>query len=70
MTPPTADPSLWQFFLLYPERKTVDGNKILGWFADAVANKEVDYDGDPSEVNPDEAARLLEDAGLITVGRV
>lgn len=70
MVPPTADPKLWQFFLLYPERKTVDGAKILGWFADAVANKEVEYDGDVSEVGPDEAARMLEDAGIITVGRV
>lgn len=56
-----------KFRLTYPEYKTVDETKILGWYADAVANKECDS----LEIyNAVEAAEELENAGLITVAEV
>jgi hypothetical protein len=54
------------FFLLYPERKVVTATRILGWYSDALADGEVEGE---SDVDAFEAARILDEAGLITLGR-
>ena len=53
--------------LLYPESRIVTAEKILGWHADAVSNKEVEGGLDSQDVRG--AIEQLEDAGLITVAR-
>jgi hypothetical protein len=53
------------YSLLYPEHRTVSAVTILGWHADAVANKECEGGLDTDDVRG--AIEQLEDAGLITV---
>jgi len=55
---------MYQFRILYPERRVVSAEKILTWYQDAVANGEVDDLGAVSAII---AAQLLHEAGIITV---
>ena len=52
------------FYMIWPERRTVTAKQILGWYADALANEELE--GEPTQ-NAEEAARALDEAGLITL---
>lgn len=56
------------FHILFPENRVVTATQILQWYADAVDNKEVE-DSPEAAVYAPEAARLLDDAGLITLWR-
>ena len=53
--------------ILYPERRTVSPETIIGWARDAVADGEAsadDFDG-----SLESAKAILEDAGLVTFAR-
>jgi hypothetical protein len=52
------------FRLLYPERRVVSNELMLTWYADAVANGEVE---DMGALPSSTAARYLHDQGLITL---
>ncbi len=51
--------------VIWPERRYVDDSVIRRWYADAVANREVEETGlnDPREM-----AKELHGAGVITLG--
>lgn len=55
----------YKFNIVYPETRSVGEDTIRGWYADAVDNGEIE-EAD-HEVDLFEAARLLDDAGIITV---
>ncbi len=58
------------YHILYPDNRNVSAEKIVGWYNDAVSNGEVDaIDGDPT-LNVREAALALDDAGIISLGRL
>jgi hypothetical protein len=55
------------FHILWPEVKDVSSDTIEMWYADAVANDEID--ADLMNLNDNvEKAKALDDAGLITLG--
>ena len=54
------------YSILYPERRVVDEKTITTWYSDALANNELDLPHD-SVSDPDEQARALDEAGLITL---
>jgi hypothetical protein len=53
-------------YIIYPEYRCVDDRTIAGWYADAVANHEVE---DETATTVEEMAAALDDAGIITRGR-
>jgi hypothetical protein len=56
-----------KFEIIWPEKKLVSAEKILGWYRDAVMNGEIDGPEDPTSASPVFAARMLDEAGLITL---
>lgn len=52
--------------LIYPEACTVSAAKIDSGYSDAVANGDVEFEGD---LTTTEKAEALENAGLITLNR-
>jgi hypothetical protein len=52
------------FVLLYPEQRMVSGTQIRSWYRDAVANGQVE---DKGAIAAHQAAKLLHEAGLITL---
>jgi len=57
------------FHILYPDNRVVSADKILGWFNDACENGEIDGVENPQGANPHFAAKMLDQAGLITLAR-
>ena len=60
-----------QFYIVYPDRTMVSAEKIVGWYNDAVFNKEIDGDSIGGIFTPEDvrmAALALEDVGHITLG--
>ena len=59
-----------QFYIVYPEQRTVSAETIVVWYNDAVASNEIDGDVIDAFSREDAtlAALAMEDAGLITLG--
>lgn len=53
------------FKVIWPVSEAVDGLKILQWAEDAFANKQIEH----MPFNQFEAARALNEAGLITLSK-
>ena len=56
-----------QFHILYPDNRYVNAATILSWFADAVANAEIDGVENAAGYDAEAAAELLDNAGHITL---
>lgn len=59
-----SDKARKPFRIMYPERRVVSDEMMCVWYSDAVANGEVEDNG---FVSAREAAKLLHEAGLITL---
>lgn len=57
------------FHIIWPDNRRVPASKILGWYADARANGEIE-DAPENATNALAAARVLDHYGLITLGRI
>lgn len=58
------------YHILYPENRIVSAEKIVGWYQDAVSDGECEaIEGDPT-LNVRLCALALDDAGLISLGRL
>ena len=55
-------------FIIYPEKRWVPAKQIASWYADAIANKEIDTLRFPHCRTIAEMAAALDDAGIITRG--
>lgn len=57
------------YYIVYPEHRSIGADRILTWYADAYANKELDEPAtSPEHITSDEAARALDFIGHITLG--
>ncbi len=54
--------------IVWPERRWVSAKQIASWFADGVANNEIDPEYLDAKTTQEMAA-ALSDAGMITLGR-
>jgi hypothetical protein len=58
-----------QFYTVYPERRHVTARQVRDWYADAVANNELDPHRVVSDPTLEDMAAALDDAGIVTFGR-
>ena len=56
-------------WIIWPQTAFVNEQKLRGWFSDAIANEEIEFDGDPNTVELNLICNMLGDAGLVTFAR-